>query len=75
MSGKANVITAQGEILRELGNGFFRVQLDEPEDHTLLCRVNGKINVRKIQLLSGDRVTVEISPYDLSKGRIVMRHK
>ena len=75
MSKKANVISAEGNILREEGNGFFRVCLEEPADHECLCRASGKLITRKIQLLSGDRVTVELSPYDLDKGRIIMRHK
>ena len=72
---KANVIQAQGSILREDGNGYFRVELDEPKDHQCLCRASGKLITRKIQLLVGDRVTVELSPYDLDKGRITMRQK
>ena len=72
---KANVITAQGEILREDGNGYFRVVLDEPEDHQCLCRASGRLITRKIQLLVGDRVTVELSPYDLDRGRIILRDK
>ena len=72
---KANVIQAQGSILREDGNGYFRVELEDPDGHTCLCRASGKLITRKIQLLVGDRVTVELSPYDLDKGRITMRMK
>tara|TARA_B100000073_G_scaffold315328_1_gene291149 strand:+ start:98 stop:325 length:228 start_codon:yes stop_codon:yes gene_type:complete len=75
MSTKANVIKAHGEILREDGNGYFRVILDDPPEHECLCRASGKLITRKIQLLVGDRVTVELSPYDLGKGRITMRQK
>ena len=75
MSAKANVIKAHGEIMREDGNGYFRVVLDDPKDHQCLCRASGKLITRKIQLLVGDRVTVELSPYDLEKGRITMRQK
>ena len=75
MSQKASVIEAQGSILREEGSGFFRVVLDQPEGHECLCRASGKIITRKIQLLEGDRVTVELSPYDLSRGRITLRVK
>jgi len=75
MSTKANVIKTDGEIIREDGNGYFRVSLDEPEGHQCLCRASGKLITRKIQLLVGDRVTVELSPYDLERGRITMRMK
>ena len=73
MSKKANVIEASGVIFKESGNGFFNVDLDEPEGHTCLCRASGKLITRKIQLLVGDRVTVELSPFDLSRGRITLR--
>ena len=72
---KANVIVAKGEILREDGNGFFRVELNEPKGHQCLCRASGKLVTRKIQLLVGDRVTVELSPFDLTRGRITLREK
>lgn len=72
---KANVIQTKGIIMRESGNGFFNVMLHEPEDHECLCRASGKLITRKIQLLVGDRVTVELSPYDLSRGRITLRDK
>jgi len=75
MSKKANVIKADGEITREDGNGYFRVALQEPTDHECLCRASGKLITRKIQLLVGDKVTVELSPYDLTRGRITMRNK
>ena len=75
MAQKANVISAKGSILREDGNGYFRVELDEPEGHETLCRASGRLITRKIQLLVGDRVTVELSPYDLSRGRITLREK
>ena len=75
MSKNADVIKTEGVILREDGNGYFRVQLDEPTDHQCLCRASGKLITRKIQLLVGDRVAVELSPYDLGRGRITMRNK
>ncbi len=74
MSKKANVIESCGNITREDGNGYFRVVLDEPEGHECLCRASGRLITRKIQLLVGDRVTIEVSPYDLSRGRITMRN-
>ena len=75
MSKKANIVEADGEILREDGNGYFRVALDQPEGHECLCRASGKLITRKIQLLVGDRVKVELSPFDLSRGRIVLRDR
>ena len=72
---KANVIQAKGVIVKESGNGFFKVELAEPEGHECLCRASGKLITRKIQLLVGDRVTVELSPYDLDRGRITLREK
>ena len=72
---KANIVEAKGSILREDGNGYFRVELDQPEGHQCLCRASGKLITRKIQLLVGDRVTVELSPYDLDRGRITLRDK
>ncbi len=75
MSKKANVIETRGTIIRESGNGYFNVELTEPEGHECLCRASGKLITRKIQLLVGDRVTVELSPYDLTRGRITLRDK
>ena len=72
---KANIVEAKGSILREDGNGYFRVELDQQEGHQCLCRASGKLITRKIQLLVGDRVTVELSPYDLDRGRITLRDK
>jgi len=75
MSKKANVISAKGVIFKESGNGFFNVELEDPDGHKCLCRASGKLITRKIQLLVGDRVTVELSPFDLSRGRITLREK
>ena len=70
-----NIIEAQGEIVKESGNGYFKVVLENPDGHECLCRASGKITTRKIHLLEGDKVTVELSPYYLSRGRITLRHK
>ena len=75
MSKKKDVVEARGVIYRESGNGYFNVELDEPEGHKCLCRASGKLITRKIQLLVGDKVTVELSPFDLTKGRIILRDK
>ena len=74
MSNKANVITAKGTIIKESGNGYFNVELEEPKGHHCLCRASGKLVTRKIQLLVGDCVTIELSPYDLDRGRITLRN-
>ena len=75
MSKKSDVIEAKGIIFKESGNGYFNVRLEEPKDHECLCRASGKLITRKIQLLVGDKVTVELSPYDLTRGRITLRDK
>lgn len=75
MSKKANVVSCHGTIIKESGNGYFNVELDDPAGHLCLCRASGKLITRKIQLLVGDRVSVELSPYDLSRGRITLREK
>ena len=75
MSKKANVVEAEGTIYKESGNGYFNVELDDPAGHQCLCRASGKLITRKIQLLVGDRVLVELSPFDLTRGRIVLRDK
>ena len=75
MTKKANIIEAKGYIFKESGNGFFNVELDDPAGHQCLCRASGKLITLKIQLLVGDRVTVELSPFDLTRGRITLRDK
>lgn len=72
---KKNEIKSQGLIVKESGNGFFRVELDDPEGHECLCRAAGRLVKHKIHLLVGDRVTVELSPYDLDRGRITLRER
>ena len=75
MSKKSDKIEAKGVIYKESGNGYFNVTLEDPKGHQCLCRASGKLITRKIQLLVGDKVTVELSPYDLTKGRITLRDK
>ncbi len=72
---KQGVVETKGVIFKESGNGFFNVELEEPKGHTALCRASGRLITRKIQLLVGDRVTVELSEYDLGRGRITLRDK
>ena len=64
-------IEVSGEIVEALGNSIFRTQLDS--GHIIITHLSGKIRMHSIQILPGDKVTVEMSPYDLTKGRIVRR--
>ncbi len=75
MSNKEDSIQTTGVILREEGSGFFRITLDKPDGHTCLCRASGRLIKYHIKLLEGDSVTVELSPYDLTRGRIINRGK
>jgi translation initiation factor IF-1 len=68
---RSQVIRQRGEVIETLPNSIFRVQLDN--GHLALCHISGKMRKHYIRILAGDRVTVEFSPYDLSKGRIVYR--
>ncbi|NLO89550.1 MAG: translation initiation factor IF-1 [Clostridia bacterium] len=70
---KDDVIEVQGTVVEPLPNAMFRVELDN--GHKVLAHVSGKIRMNFIRILPGDRVTVELSPYDLSRGRIVYRFK
>lgn len=68
------VITLDGSVLESLPNAMFRVALID-NGHVVLAHLSGKIRINNINILVGDRVRVEITPYDLSKGRIVYRYK
>ena len=70
---KQDVITVEGEVLEALGNALFRVQLNNGLEIT--AHVSGKIRMNYIRILPGDKVKVEMSPYDLTKGRITYRFK
>lgn len=70
MSKQENLIFT-GEVIEELGNSMFRVELDN--SHKLLCTISGKIRKNYIRILTGDNVKIEVSPYDLTRGRIVTR--
>ena len=70
---KEETIEMQGSIVETLPNATFRVKLEN--GHTVLSRVAGKMRMNYIKILQGDRVTVELSPYDLNKGRITYRYK
>jgi translation initiation factor IF-1 len=71
--GKQDVIEVDGIIEETLPNAMFKVKLSN--GHVILAHVSGKIRMHYIRILPGDRVTVEISPYDLTRGRITFRHK
>lgn len=71
--GDGDTIRLQGEVLESLPNAMFRVKLDN--NHVVLAHTSGKMRLRRIRILQGDRVTVDLTPYDLSKGRIVYRER
>lgn len=70
---KEDTIQMQGEILETLPNATFKVKLEN--DHVVLGYISGKMRMHYIKILTGDKVKVEMSPYDLSKGRISFRYK
>lgn len=70
---KEDAITVQGQVTEALPNAMFRVKLDS--GHKVLAHISGKMRKYFIRILPGDTVTVELSPYDLSRGRIVYREK
>ena len=70
---KSDVIEAEGIVIEPLPNAMFRVELHN--GHKVLAHVSGKIRMNFIRILAGDRVTIELSPYDLNRGRIIYRYK
>ena len=70
---KQDVIEVEGTILEALPNAMFQVQL--VNGHTILAHISGKIRMNLIKILPGDKVTVELTPYDLNRGRITYRYK
>ncbi len=71
--GKEEAITTEGTIKEVLSNTMYRVELDN--GHEIQAYISGKMRMHYIRILPGDKVTVEMSPYDLSKGRITYRKK
>lgn len=71
--GKKDLIQLEGVVTDSLPNATFRVRLDN--GHMVLAHISGKMRMNWIRILPGDRVTVELSPYDLNRGRIVYRFK
>ncbi|MDH5298349.1 MAG: translation initiation factor IF-1 [Desulfobulbaceae bacterium] len=70
---KEEAIQVEGTIVEPLPNAMFRVELEN--GHKVLAHISGKMRMHFIKILPGDRVTVELSPYDLSRGRITFRSK
>lgn len=73
MSKKDGAIELEGTITESLPNAMFRVELDN--GHKVLAHISGKMRMHYIRILPDDRVVVELSPYDLTRGRIVYRYK
>jgi translation initiation factor IF-1 len=73
MANKEEAIEVEGTVLEALPNTMFRVQLDN--QHEVLAHISGKMRMHYIRILPGDRVKVELSPYDLQRGRITYRFK
>lgn len=71
---KEDLIPAEGIVIDKLPNAFFKVRLDGSE-HMVLAQISGKMRKNYIRILEGDRVSVEMSPYDLTRGRITYRYK
>ena len=70
---KTGVIELEGNVIEKLPNAMFEVELEN--GHRILAHISGKLRMNYIRILPGDRVKVELSPYDLSKGRITWRNK
>ena len=70
---KADVIEVEGKVIEKLPNAMFRVTLEN--GHEVLAHISGKLRMNFIKILPGDNVTIELSPYDLTKGRITWRDK
>jgi translation initiation factor IF-1 len=71
---KEDLIPAEGVVVDKLPNAFFKVRL-EGSEHVVTAQISGKMRKHYIRILAGDRVSVELSPYDLTKGRITYRYK
>ena len=70
---KSDVIEITGTVLEKLPNAMFEVELEN--GHQILAHISGKLRMNFIRILPGDKVTIEMSPYDLTKGRIIWRDK
>jgi translation initiation factor IF-1 len=72
-AGRVNALEVEGLVAESLPNAMFRVETEQ--GHKILAHVSGKMRMYKIRILPGDKVRVEVSPYDLTRGRIVYRYK
>ena len=72
---KEEAIQVECVVVEPLPNAMFRVHLQDREDHKVLAHISGKMRKHFIRILPGDKVLVELSPYDLTRGRIVYRYK
>lgn len=70
---KEDLIEFEGTVLEMLPNAMFRVKLEN--DHEIIAHTSGKMRKNRIRVMVGDKVTVEMTPYDLTKGRVIFRHK
>ncbi len=70
---KEETITVEGKVTETMANAMFKVELDN--GHVVLAHISGKMRMHYIKILPGDKVTLELSPYDLSRGRITYRYK
>ena len=70
---KADVIEVEGVVVEKLPNAFIKVELEN--GHQIIANISGKLRMNFIRILPGDKVTIEMSPYDLTKGRIIWRDK
>ena len=70
---KTDVIEVEGKVIEKLPNAMFQVELEN--GHRILAHISGKLRMNFIRILPGDKVTIEMSPYDLTKGRITFRYK
>lgn len=70
---KEDAIELEGKVVEPLPNAMFKVELEN--DHQVLAHISGKMRMHYIKILPGDKVTVELSPYDLDRGRITYRYK
>ncbi|MGA9596975.1 MAG: translation initiation factor IF-1 [Acidimicrobiia bacterium] len=73
MAKKDDVIEVIGTVVEPLPNAMFRVKLDN--GHEVLCHISGKMRMNYIRILPGDKVRIEMSPYDLERGRIIYRYR
>jgi translation initiation factor IF-1 len=73
LMGKEDIIEVEGTVVEPLPNAMFRVELEN--GHRVLAHISGKMRMNFIKILPGDRVTIELSAYDLTRGRIIYRYK